>query len=70
MKLFIQHLAKNGSAEIIRLKLNANHPYNTELERMGFIKKLDGDVFQTFIPNSINFIVPMKWLLTRGDKDT
>ena len=70
MKIFLQYVARNKVADIVRFKLNMNHPYARKLKEMGFIRKMEGDVFKTFVPDKTTFPVSCKWFLTRGDKDT
>jgi GNAT superfamily N-acetyltransferase len=69
MKLFISEMWKNKNVRVIRVKLNVNHSYADELEKTGFIKRMGGDIIQTFTPQAIS-PVDCKWFLNRGDKDT
>jgi len=70
IKLFINEIRKNKNVAIIRAKLNINHPYAAKLDEIGFIKRIEKDVFQTFTPDKKAFAPDCKWFVTRADKDT
>ncbi|MDP1879595.1 MAG: GNAT family N-acetyltransferase [Parachlamydiaceae bacterium] len=67
--LFLKKILKQKEIRTLRIKLNNNHLYCNQLKKLGFIKRIEKDVFQVYDPHNIG-LLKSKWFITVADKDT
>lgn len=68
MVLFFEKMYAQKEITTIRIKLSDNHIWDGPLRKLGFFKKLEGDVFQEYESLGEQFC-NYKWLLSIADKD-
>lgn len=69
MNVFIKKIIQRENPASIRIVLNENHRYSSILKNIGFIKRGQDGVFQTYIPSGSDIKRPINWFITKGDKD-
>ena len=70
MILFIKKMYAQKEITTIRIKLSDNHIWDGCLKKLGFIKKLEGDVFQVYESLEDQPINCQEWHVSIADKDT
>jgi GNAT superfamily N-acetyltransferase len=69
LALFVEHIAKQGNIDCLRIALNAHHPYGSRLLKLGFVPRKQAEVFQLYGATALRRSRPLKWFVTQGDKD-
>ena len=70
MAAFLKKMLMRDGVKKIRIKLNKDHLYRKQLRLLGFIKKMEKEVFQVYDPRNIGLTQGLKWCVGVIDKDT